>query len=121
MIIGGHVSFSINRILLLKILFASIAVCMTILTIRTCLQSNLFEVLPALNSQPWFTATIIDFYFNISILSAWVIYKEKNFAKSAGWIISFIALGSIATAFYVFVQLCKLKNGETLDKIFLRS
>lgn len=105
--------------LFLKILFGGISVAMIFLTIHTSLQSNLFEVWSELGDQPWMRATLWDFYFNIAILSAWVVYKEKRFIPSALWIIAFILLGSITTAFYVFLQFMKLKPGDNITHVLL--
>ena len=109
-----------NKTSLLRILFLSISIFMTYTAIKTSIESNLWDVLPELNRQPWFVATIIDFYFNIIIISSWTIYKEKNITMAFLWIIAFIVLGSIATAFYVFLQLAKLKKGEGLEEVLLR-
>ncbi len=105
---------------LLKGLFLGISLLMMGLTVVVSLKSNLWEVLPELNKQPWFTATIVDFYFNIILISAWAIYREGNWLKSALWIVGFVVLGSIATAFYVFLQLSRIKPGEGLAKALLK-
>jgi hypothetical protein len=84
------------------------------------MQSDMFNLSPIVLNEPWFQTTLVDFYFNIVILSAWLIYKEANWLRSALWIISFIVLGSIATAFYVFLQLATLKAGEGIKEVLLR-
>ncbi len=109
-----------NAIGFLKVLFLELSMIMVGIVITTSLHRNLLEALPCLNKEAWFTATIIDFYFNIAIISFWVIYKENNWVRSCVWIVLFVALGSIATAFYVFWQLLSLKEGEPLEKVFLR-
>jgi hypothetical protein len=40
--------------------------------------------------------------------------------KSVLWIAAFIVFGSIATGFYVFLQLAQLKPGEGFEKVLLR-
>ncbi len=109
-----------NKKNLLLILFAGLSFGMVALVVNTSLKSNLFEVLPYLNSEPWFVTTIVDFYFNIVIISVWVVYKEKSHFKALIWIISFILLGSISTAFYVFLQIITLKQNDTMDQVVLR-
>jgi hypothetical protein len=110
-----------KKIQLLKVFFGMISVGMVYLAVATSFKSNLFEVLPALNREPWFVATLIDFYFNILIISAWVLYKEKALI-AALWIVSFVCLGSITTALYVVLQLMKVKSSEEnpWEKILLR-
>lgn len=103
----------------LKILFGGISLAMLALTIHTSIQSNLFEVWSELGAQPWMRATLWDFYFNITIISAWMVYKERHWGKSICWIIAFVLLGSIATAFYVFIQFMKLQPGDSITQVLL--
>ena len=106
--------------LALKFLFAGISIAMIYLTISTSIESNLFKEWNALGSIPWMRATLCDFYFNITILSCWVLYKEKKPVVSISWIIAFILLGSIATSFYVWAELMRLKPGQPVQTILLR-
>ena len=89
---------------------------MTYLAITTSMKSNLWEVLPTLTQEPWFVTTIIDFYFNIAIISLWVLYKERLLTAII-WIIAFICGGSITTALYIFIQLTKIRDSDT-DKLW---
>ncbi len=104
----------------LKILFIGISVTMLILTIATSLKSNILDTAEQVKSTPWFAATLFDFYFNITILSAWVIYREASKLTALLWVGAFILLGSIATCFYVFLQLVRLKPNESIDKILIK-
>ena len=104
----------------LKILFASLSIFMIGLVIVTSLKSNLVEATPRLNQEPWFVTTIVDFYFNITIISAWAIYKEKKLTSAILWIIAFIALGSIATAGYVVLQLSRINPRDPLETVLLK-
>ena len=104
----------------LKFLFAGISIAMIYVTIATFLESNLFEEWNALAQIPWMRATLWDFYFNIAILSAWVLYRETKLWVSILWVLSFIFLGSITTSFYIWLQLMKLKPSQHLQTIFLR-
>jgi len=104
----------------LKYLFLGISLFMVYLAIRTSMQSDMFHLSPIVLNEPWFKTTLVDFYFNITIISSWVIYKENNWLKALLWIIAFILLGSIATAFYVFLQLNKLREGQRLEDAVCR-
>nr|GMD50147.1 uncharacterized protein LOC109151045 isoform X3 [Ipomoea batatas] len=42
---------------------------------------------------PWLTATLIDFYFNIVAIGAWVIYKESNWISAVLWVVLLICFG----------------------------
>ena len=105
----------------LKILFGLLSGAMIYLVITTSIKSNLIEALPRLNAEPWFVTTIIDYYFNVMILAAWVIYKEKKVVYAVLWIIAFIVLGSIASCFYILLQLLRLRRGESWDSVLLRA
>ena len=104
----------------LKFLFLGMSLAMVYLAIRTSMQSDMFHLSPIVLNEPWFKTTLVDFYFNITIISAWMIYKENNLLRSLWWIVSFILLGSIATAFYVFLQLNGLHQGQTIEDILCR-
>ena len=106
--------------LLLKGLFLSMAIAMLVLVIFTSMQSDMFNLDPAVTGEPWFRTTLIDFYFNMIIISSWMFYKEASWIKRVLWFIAFISLGSIATCGYVFLQLLVLKNGEGFEAVLLR-
>lgn len=104
----------------LRFLFGSMAAFMVYLVVRTSLKSDMFNLPTAVLHEPWFQTTLVDFYFLVTILSVWVIYKERNFIQAILWIIAFICLGSIAASLYVFVQLITLKKGEGVEQLLLR-
>jgi len=106
-----------NRI---KYLFLAMSVFMIYLVIRTSMQSDMFHLPSDVVNAPWFKTTLVDFYFNITIISAWVIYKENNWLRSVLWVVSFILLGSIATCLYVFLKLNGLREGKTIEDILCR-
>ena len=106
--------------LFLKVLLGSICVVMIAVAVYTSLQSDLFSEFGRLIREPWMAATLADFYFNILIFSLWVIYKENRMWPSVIWVLAFVCLGSIATAFYVLLQLVRLKPGEPVSSLLLR-
>src|SRR5277367_5353948 len=101
----------------LKFLFLGMSLFMVYLALRTSMQSDMFHLPAVVVNEPWFKTTLVDFYFNITIISAWVIYKENNLLKSLLWIVAFIVLGSIATGFYVFLQLNQLREGQRIEDV----
>lgn len=98
----------------------AVSAAMIALSIRTSLESNLFTEFGRLLAEPWMRATLVDFYFNILILSAWTAVRETR-RSAAAWIVSFVLLGSIATAAYLYWQLRRLEPGDPLEKLFRRS
>ncbi len=110
----------LNAVSLLKLLMGAIFVTMIGIAIGTSLSSDIFHLPAAVVTEPWFTTTLTDFYFNILIISVWVIYRENHWLRSLFWIIAFILLGSIATALYVLLQLLSLKPGQGLESVLQR-
>ncbi len=104
----------------LMFIFGGLSLAMIVIVVLTSLQSNLAEVIPQIKDEPWFMTTIIDFYFNVIVISLWVFYKENNWVKSLLWTVSFVLLGSITTCLYVFIQLCVLNSEEPWYRIFIR-
>ena len=105
----------------LRILFASMSLYMIYVAVATSLESNLFEQWSYLAQIPWMTATLKDFYLNIAILYVWVWYKEPHPLPRILWLVFFVCLGAIATCFYVFLQLMKIKPGEPIERVLLRA
>ena len=100
----------------LRILFFSLSLCMVIFVVITSLHQNMFTVSL---SQPWFKTTLVDYYFNVTLLIAWMWGKETKLVIKIGWALSFIILGSIGSCFYAFWQLMKVKAGDPWTKVFV--
>ncbi|PIN05019.1 hypothetical protein CDL12_22448 [Handroanthus impetiginosus] len=64
---------------------------------------------------PWMVSTLIDFYFNILPVGAWIVYKESNFISAIIWVVLVICLGSITTCAYIVIQFLKLSPEESLQ------
>ncbi|XP_023551244.1 uncharacterized protein LOC111809123 isoform X2 [Cucurbita pepo subsp. pepo] len=60
---------------------------------------------------------LIDFYFNVIVIAAWVCYKESNWIAAAVWIVFLVCLGSIATCAYILWQLWQLSSQESFEDI----
>lgn len=87
--------------------------------ISTSLESNLFSEWDFLASIPWMKATLVDFYINTVVIFAWMSFREKKWPVRILWLILFVFLGSIATTFYVLIQLFKLEKDEPVVNAFL--
>lgn len=103
----------------LQALTLAISLAMTYIAVTTSLESNLFEVGGELLEIPWMVATLWDFYFNILLFFLWVAYRERRWWVAALWLVSFVCLGGIATAFYVFVQITRLQPGQGMEELLL--
>jgi len=102
----------------LKVLFSVLLVWMCYVVISTSLQSNLFKEWDTLGAIPWMRATLWDFYANVTVIFAWVCFKEKSMALKILWLILLVCLGSTASCAYVLIQLFRLKPGEGLKELF---
>eukprot|EP00244_Chara_vulgaris_P008517 TRINITY_DN3371_c1_g1_i2.p1 TRINITY_DN3371_c1_g1~~TRINITY_DN3371_c1_g1_i2.p1 ORF type:complete len:130 (-),score=12.75 TRINITY_DN3371_c1_g1_i2:619-1008(-) len=69
--------------------------------------------------EPWMKATLIDFYVNVAVLSAWVLYKESHWMLRILWIVILICTGSTGTCLYVLIQLGKLSTSDPAYKVLL--
>ncbi|KAK3426156.1 hypothetical protein EUGRSUZ_F02672 [Eucalyptus grandis] len=63
---------------------------------------------------PWMTATLIDFYINVVVLSVWVAYKESSWLSAFVWILLLICFGSISTCAYIVRELFQLSSQDPL-------
>jgi hypothetical protein len=81
---------------------------------------NALVTAPGEGTNPWFIATLLDAYFGFLWFWAWVAYKEtSNLARSV-WLVLILALGNMAMAAYVLLQLRKLPPGATAEQLLLR-
>ena len=76
---------------------------------------------PAQGGNPWFVATLCDAYFGFLWFWAWVAYKERTKAMRAVWLVLICALGNMAMAAYMLIQLWRLPPGAGPERILLRA
>ncbi len=108
-------------ILFLRLLFALVLGAMVAVTAFASLDRGVFEAVGQLWPDPWFRATLADAYFGFLTVYVWIAYKERSFAARALWFLLLICLGNIAIAFYLLIQLFRLKPGDPFEKLLLRS
>lgn len=104
----------------LKLLFAGLFLWMIWVVVETSLRSSLIEEWDRLAAIPWMTATLKDFYTNVVVIFLWVCWKEPGVFRKALWLILLAGLGSIATTFYVLLQLFRLRPGEGIRELIVR-
>ena len=75
---------------------------------------------PAGGTNPWFIATAFDAYFGFLWFWAWIAYKEDSNVARAAWLVLVLALGNIAMATYMLLQLRKLPAGAGAEQLLLR-
>ena len=75
---------------------------------------------PAAGIHPWFVATLADAYFGFLWFWAWIAWKETSNVARAAWLVGVLALGNIAMAAYMLLQLRALPPGAGAEALLLR-
>lgn len=104
-----------------KLLFTSILILMIAVTTWASLEKNLMDGFAVVWAERWGIATLADAYCGFLTFYAWVFYKESGWASRIVWLALILVFGNIAMASYVLWQLNKLKPGDTIDKMLVRS
>lgn len=76
---------------------------------------------PGAGNNPWFVATVTDAYFGFLWFWAWIAYKETSNLARAAWLVLVLALGNMAMAAYMLLQLRKLPPGAGAEALLLRA
>ena len=75
---------------------------------------------PAGGNNSWFVATLFDAYFAFLWFWLWVAYKETSWLLRGVWLLLILAMGNMAMAAYVLIQLYKLPAGAGAEALLLR-
>jgi len=70
--------------------------------------------------DPWFVATLVDAYIGFVIFYLCGAYKERTALSRILWFLLIMALGNMAAAFYVLLQLGKLRSVDPWEKLLVR-
>lgn len=89
-------------------------------TVTASLHQDIFTAARELWPDPWFRATLADAYCGFFLFWLWVAWREGSWSRSALWFLLIMALGNIATAGYLLLQLRNLKSGEGIQELLLR-
>lgn len=71
-------------------------------------------------SNPWFVATLFDAYFGFLWFWLWIAYKETSWFVRGLWLLLVLALGNMAMAAYMLIQLAKLPANARVEDLLLR-
>jgi hypothetical protein len=108
----------------LRLLFGAILVAMLIVTTKASFAQPIWEWQGIAAGNPdraWTLATLADAYFGFLTFYAWVFYKEDRFVPRAGWLVAILLLGNIAMSIYMLLQLARLRDGEPVRHLLLRT
>ncbi|HEY0703925.1 MAG TPA: DUF1475 family protein [Candidatus Acidoferrales bacterium] len=108
---------------ILTALFALILLTMILVTSLSSLRVPLWNSFDEFNwaRSPWAVATLFDAYFGFLTFYVWVFYKERSVLARALWFVLIMALGNIAMAGYVLLQLSRLQPQDGVEKLLLRA
>jgi hypothetical protein len=104
------------RTFLTTVCLAVLAI-MLYVTISASLQQDLISATRQLWPDPWFRATLADAYCGFLFFWLWVAWREQSAAKGAIWFVLIMALGNLAMASYVLLQIRRLQPGEVIDSL----
>jgi hypothetical protein len=93
---------------------------MVAVTTWASLDANVLVGFQRLLADRWGVATLFDAYFGFLWLWLWITYKEGSPWRSLLWLLLLFALGNLAMAAYVLLQLARLKPGEGVERLLLR-
>lgn len=105
----------------LRVLFVGIVAAMLALTTVASLDRGVTAAATTLWPDWWFRATLADAYFGFITVYAWIAYKERSATARGLWLALVLCFGTMATSAYVLIQLAKLKPGEPIERLLLRS
>ena len=108
-------------ILFLRALFAVVFASMFGVTTWASLHQPLGAFLRgSVINDPWVIATLFDAYWAFIAFFMWVAWKEQTLFARVLWFVSLIALGNLAIAIYMLVQLFGVSTSATdaLTKVF---
>jgi len=91
--------------LLLTCICLAVLTLMLYVTISASLQQDLVSATRQLWPDGWFRATLADAYCGFLFFWLWVAWREQTLAKSILWFVLIMALGNLAMAGYILLQL----------------
>lgn len=61
-------------------------------------------------SMPWGIVSLVDLYTGFTLISGWIIYREKSLPVAIAWTIAMLTLGFFAGSLYAFIALQTSNN-----------
>jgi hypothetical protein len=104
----------------LKLVFALAFLAILGATCWASLQMPFWKTPQQVVTHPWFIATLVDTYLAFFTFWVWVAYKETSNLARALWLLLIFALGNLAIAGYMLLQLFRLPPGARVEDLLLR-
>jgi len=105
---------------LLIIICLAILTLMLYVTISASFHQSIVTAFYQLWPDPWFRATLADAYCGFLFFWLWVAWRESNLTAGIVWFVLIMALGNIAMALYVLLQLRRMRPGDGIGSLFER-
>jgi len=93
---------------------------MVAVTTWASLEANVLVGFQRMLADRWGVATLFDAYLGFLWFWLWIAYKEASLGWSFLWLLLLLALGNLAMAAYVMIQLARLKPGAGFEALLLR-
>ena len=58
-----------------------------------------------LMAMPWGIVSLVDLYVGFALFSCWIVFREKAWLPSVGWVVLMMVLGFWAGALYAIIAL----------------
>lgn len=104
----------------LKVIFTLALIAILCATGWASTQVAMWETPRAVATHPWFIATLVDTYLAFFTFWLWVAYKERSNLARLLWLLLIFALGNIAIAGYMLIQLWRLPRDARVEDLLLR-
>ncbi len=92
---------------------------MLYVTISASLQQDLVSATRQLWPDLWFRATLADAYCGFLFFWLWLAWREQSAAKGVLWFVLIMALGNLAMASYILLQLRNWNPSDGVARLLL--
>ncbi|MBK8475045.1 MAG: DUF1475 family protein [Opitutaceae bacterium] len=104
----------------LRLLFLAVLGSMLWVTSWASLQQSILAIPREVFTHPWFIATLCDAYFGFLTFYVWLAWKEPTLGARLLWFIAVMALGNLAMALYVLVELFRIRSSSQFGEVVAR-
>ena len=104
----------------LTVVCCAVLAVMLYVTVSASLHQDIVSATRGLWPDPWFRATLADAYCGFLFFWLWVAWREQSAVKGALWFVLIMALGNIAMAGYILLQLRHVQSAGGVEALLLR-
>ena len=105
---------------LLTIVCLTVLAVMLYVTVSASLHQDVLTATRLLWPDLWFRATLADAYCGFLFFWLWVAWREQSAAKGALWFVLIMALGNLAMAGYLLLQVRRMQPGDGIEQLLSR-